>query len=301
MTCSIASCRCLPAQQNAPEHMGCVSAEALQRTFVSACRLDVEVRKPGNVSIASPGHGMDAQMFIASATAAAAPLCDARLTVGARIEAAVQATLAAVRCNTNLGIVLLCAPLARAAEDWLPTSGHVGLRAALGHLLEALDVHDAACAFRAIALAKPAGLGSAAEQDVHHAPSVGLREAMALAAARDRIAAQYTNAFADVFELALPAFEANRPDPGAGLCRAYLELLAAQPDSHIVRKHGSAVAHSVMAAAVPWRARARAGAALALDPGFAEWDASLKARGINPGTSADLSVAAAWVDALLCL
>jgi triphosphoribosyl-dephospho-CoA synthase len=281
--------------------MTSLSADVLRHGFIQACRLDVEVRKPGNVSIASPGHGMDAQMFVASAGAAAGPLCERGLKVGERIEAAMQATLATAHCNTNLGIVLLCAPLARAAEAWLPASGRVGLRAALGRVLDALDVHDAACAFRAIALAKPAGLGSAAQQDVHQAPSLGLRNAMALAASRDRIAGQYASKFADVFEFALPAFDATRPDRDAGMCRAYLELLAAWPDSHIVRKHGSATAHSVMAEAVPWRSRARGGEAVTLDPAFASWDAGLKARGINPGTSADLCVAAAWVDGLLSL
>ena len=276
-----------------------LDAEVLRRSFVQACSLDVEVRKPGNVSRVSPGHGMDAAMFIASAHAAAGPLCDARRTVGERIEAAVQATQGAVQCNTNLGIVLLCAPLARAAEQWQPAQGRAALRAALSRVLAALDVHDAACAFRAIALAHPAGLGSAAAQDVHQAPTVGLREAMALARERDRIAAQYVNDFADVFELALPAFEVVRPDRERGMCAAFLEMLAAWPDSHIVRKHGAAVAHSVMAQAAPWRARARAGDALAADPAFADWDASLKARAINPGTSADLCVAAAWVDAWL--
>ena len=275
------------------------NADALRHGFVQACRLDVEVRKPGNVSIASPGHGMDAEMFVASALAAAGPLCDRGLKVGERMEAAMQATLATVHCNTNLGIVLLCAPLARAAEAWSPASGRAGLRAALDRVLDALDVYDASCAFRAIAQAKPAGLGTAADQDVSRAPSVGLREAMALARSRDRIAAQYASGFADVFELGLPAFDAARPDCDAGMCRAYLELLAAWPDSHIVRKHGSAVAHSVMAEAAPWRSRARGGDSLALDPVFASWDASLKARGINPGTSADLCVAAAWVAGLL--
>jgi len=278
-----------------------LDADVLRRTFVLACRLDVEVRKPGNVSVASPGHGMDAELFVASALAAAGPLCDARRAVGERIEAAVRATLDVAHCNTNLGIVLLCAPLARAAERWRPERGRAALRAALTEVLAALDVHDAACAFRAIAQASPAGLGRAEEQDVHRLPSVGLREAMALAQSRDRIAAQYVSAFADVFELAVPAFEAAAPDRRRGMCRAYLELLAAWPDSHIVRRHGVAVAHSVMAEAAPWRERARAAQALEAEPAFADWDASLKARSINPGTSADLCVAASWVAALLSL
>ena len=51
----------------------------------------------------------------------------------------------------------------------------------------------------------------------------------------------------------------------------------------------------------PKAKRDRSGDTPAQDPGFANWDASLKVRGINPGTSADLSVATAWVDALLQL
>jgi triphosphoribosyl-dephospho-CoA synthase len=74
---------------------------------------------------------------------------------------------------------------------------------------------------------------------------------------------------------------------------AFLEFLAAWPDSHIARKHGDAAAHTVMAEALPWRERARRGDALDADPAWAAWDESLKARGLNPGTSADLSVAAA--------
>ena len=31
------------------------------------------------------------------------------------------------------------------------------------------------------------------------------------------------------------------------------------------------------------------------DPGFANWDLELKANGLNPGTSADLTVAALFV------
>ena len=54
--------------------------------------------------------------FLASADAAAPPLAAPGAAVGARILAAVAATRAAVGQNTNLGIVLLCAPLAAAAE-----------------------------------------------------------------------------------------------------------------------------------------------------------------------------------------
>lgn len=264
-----------------------------QGAFLQACALDVQARKPGNVSLASPGHRMDAAQFLASAAAAAGPVSAMGAPVGQRIEAAVHAAWSATRCNTNLGIVLLCAPLL-AAWERCTGAGAAALRASLGTVLHSLDVEDARAAYRAIALAHPGGLGRAPEQDVGAVPTVDLRAAMALAAHRDRIAWQYAHGYADVFELGLPAFAAARPaGAGRAMQRTFLEFAAGRPDSHIVRKHGSALAQSVMGEAVHWRARARSGALLDDDPAFAAWDEDLKARGINPGTSADLCVAVA--------
>ena len=284
-------------------------AEVGRRAFLRACALDVLVRKPGNVSVASPGHGMRAGHFKASAAAAAAPISSAGASVGQRIEVAVRAAWQATHCNTNLGIVLLCAPLLAAFERCGGAGGPAALRAALGEVLQSLTVHDARAAYRAIALARPGGLGRATEQDVAEAPTVNLREAMALAAHRDRIAWQYLHAFPDVFELGLPAFLAARAacvaaqlPAGAGAGRAmqaaFLEFLAALPDSHIVRKHGDAVAQCVISEATPWRIRSRRGELLDGDPAFAGWDEDLKKRGLNPGTSADLCVAVALAAAL---
>lgn len=277
-------------------------AERGRAAFLWACALDVEARKPGNVSRASPGHGMDAGLFLASAAAAAGPISSAGAAVGERIEAAVGATWKMVRCNTNLGIVLLCAPLLAAFERADAEGDSLALRGALAAVLRSLDVADARAAYRAIAAAGPAGLGRASRQDVRDTPTVGLREAMALAADRDRIAWQYQHDHGDVFELGLPAFLAARAAgaaAGRAMQAAFLEFAAALPDSHIVRKHGEAMAQSVIREAAPWRARARLGGELDADPAFARWDEELKARGLNPGTSADLCVAVALAAALL--
>lgn len=274
-------------------------------SFLRACELDVAVRKPGNVSRASPGHGMQAEMFVRSAHAAAGPLFQQGSRVGARIEGAQAASWQAAGCNTNLGILLLCAPIAAAVERCAMPAGSISvaaLRRALESVLGDLDVEDAGPAFRAIAAAQPAGLGSSPSQDVHAAPTVGLRAAMALAAPRDSIARQYRDGFAELFELALPALGAGfeRFEPGgladAGTAHAvqrlYLTLLASMPDSHIVRKHGESVAQIVMSSAQAWRARADGGMRLDADAGFVAWDEQLKSDGLNPGTTADLTVAA---------
>ena len=261
--------------------------------FLRACELDVTVRKPGNVSVASPGHRMRAEQFIASAQASAAALFDAGAPVGERIERAVAAAWAAVGCNTNLGIALLIAPLAAAAERPGALDSVAALRHALDGVLATLDIADARAAYRAIAMANPAGLGQAAEADVHSEPQIGLRDAMALASTRDLVARQYANGFADVFE-------ALRRDVASGFVlarasaadvqRVYLGWLSRNPDSHIVRKHGAAVAHTVMTAAQAWAAHPMPDSA----PAFAAWDESLKNAGVNPGTSADLTVATLW-------
>lgn len=277
--------------------------------FIRACTLDVLARKAGNVSEASPGHRMHAALFLQSAQAAAPPLCKAGASVGERIESAVQATWRVVQCNTNLGIILLCAPILVAQERCGPAGPGQSLAVAVRDVLETLTVDDARAAYRAIALARPAGLGSAAQQDVNDAPTVGLRVAMAMAAGRDRIARQYADGYVDVFGLGLASFERARrlarrrgDDPRAAAIQAmqaaFLEFLAAWPDSHIARKHGDAAAHSVMAEASPWRERARRGDRLDADPAWAAWDESLKARGLNPGTSADLCVATALLASL---
>ena len=279
------------------------AVDVVRGAFVAACLRDVQARKPGNVSFASAGHRMQAGLFVASAHAAAGPLCAPGTSVGTRIEGAVRATLDVVHCNTNLGIVLLCAPLAAAAQALPGRIDLTSLRTAIDDVLARLGVDDAQSAFRAIAAANPGGLGAAEAQDVAHAPTVGLREAMALAADRDRIALQYLSGFVDVFELGLPAWTralaAAAGDADAAMQQVFLELLAAHADSHIVRKHGQALAQCVMTEALPWRAAARAGR-LDDDPeAFAAWDESLKSRSINPGTTADLCVATAFVAGLL--
>lgn len=276
-----------------------------RQAFLRACALDVAVRKPGNVSVASPGHDMTAAQFIASAMAAAEALCEPGAPVGRRIEGAVAATQAAVGCNTNLGILLLCAPIARAAEDGSPV-----LRGAIEAVLAGLSREDAAAAYRAIARARPGGLGRTASQDVHDPPTVDLRAAMALAAERDRVARQYRDGFAECFDIGLPALpdgfslpplapgEAPDDATAAAVQALYLAWLASRPDSHIVRKHGMPVAQNVMRAAQGWRVRPAGAPALDADPAFTAWDLALKARGLNPGTTADLTVATLMLAAL---
>jgi triphosphoribosyl-dephospho-CoA synthase len=264
--------------------------------FLDACELDVAARKPGNVSVASGGHGMDAGLFITAAKAAVEPLFARGTSVGTRIERAVAASRAATGCNVNLGIVLLCAPVA-AAREWAPGRAAAPLRAALERVLQRLDVEDARATFRAIAHANPGGLGRAVRHDVRMVPTVDLRTAMRAAADRDSVARQYANGYADVFDVGLPVFgrESARLAPERAMLAAYLAYLRGWPDSHVARKHGLAVARALSVEAAHKCGR-RGSADAGLRPEeIVAWDADLKSRGINPGTSADLTVVTAFI------
>jgi len=265
-------------------------AERIADAFKSACLAELTAHKPGNVHVFADGHRLTPAQFERSAAAAAAPLAAPGARVGRRIFDAIAATHAAVGTNTNLGIILLCAPLAAAAE-----AASADLRSALADVLDDLDTADADLAFRAIVRASPAGLGHAAENDVSEPARVTLRAAMADAAERDRVARQYVTAFADVFDMGLPrlaAAAARGWPPEWATSAIYLGFLAEFPDSHIVRKYGTAVAEDVRTSAVDFHAKLQsAWDTSRLTNELLAWDAELKARNINPGTSADLTVA----------
>lgn len=263
--------------------MRALAPDEVAQAFHAACLAELSALKPGNVHVFAAGHGMETAQFEAAAKAAASALA-APGPVGRRVRAAVEASLAVAGCNTNLGIILLCAPLAVAAEGGGP------LEARLAQVLEGLNIADAEEAFRAIAAASPGGLGASAEADVRAPASVTLREAMALAADRDAIARQYVTGYADVFALGVPAL-AGGPLERRRIEDAYLAFLATLPDSHIARKFGPGQAEAVRLEAVALRTRLEGLPPSERHAALLAFDTSLKARGLNPGTSADLTVA----------
>src|SRR2546422_4549117 len=216
-------------------------------------------------------------------------------SLGATIRAGVEATARWAPSNTNLGLVLLLAPLARAALR----PGDKPLRAQVTATLAATTVADARDAYAAIRSAAPGGLGRASEQDVAGTPTATLREAMALARDRDAIAREYATDFETTFEIGTPGLRRALSDGLAwreAVVEVYLALLAASPDTHIARKLG-------IDAGVTVQRRARA----VLDAGgvrtmagrdaTAALDRELRdeANTLNPGATADLTGAAIYV------
>jgi triphosphoribosyl-dephospho-CoA synthase len=269
-----------------------ISAEKLAELYRQACEIELQAFKPGNVSIYADGHDMTVSDFRISAEVSAEPLCNPAYSLGEKIFYAVKATRDAVGCNTNLGIILLCAPLIQATAQAVTD---IPLQQALRQVLKATTITDADLAYKAITLAAPGGLGESSEQDVHQPPTVTLTRAMQIAADKDRIALQYTSGYKDIFDFAVLRYNAGLSqwrDKSWAAVFVYAELLSQYPDSHIERKHGNKYTEWVavrMRQFIEEFGKATDPAQL-MQPLYS-LDTAFKSIGINPGTTADMTVA----------
>jgi triphosphoribosyl-dephospho-CoA synthase len=258
-----------------------------------ACLLEATAPKPGNVHRGCDFEDMTFADFAVSA-AAIGPAMDAAAErgVGATALDAVRATRRLVPVNTNLGTVLLLAPLAA-----VPRSQR--LNAGIRQVLDGLTAQDAQEAYAAIRLAEPGGLGTAEQMDVAEAAPESLLAAMEAAAERDMVARQYAEGFRHVLDNVAPWVVEGC---AAGWCLTdavvytQLRLLAAWPDSLIARKCGPSVAELASALAKRVLNAGRPG-----DEDYSyelgELDFWMRCDGNrrNPGTTADLIAAGLFV------
>jgi triphosphoribosyl-dephospho-CoA synthase len=285
-----------------------------------ACLLEASAPKPGNVSPAHHFEDTSYQDFLAAAVAIGEPLARAGARpLGATVRSAVDSVGLWTRSNTSLGIVLLLAPLARAAFQCAlfdPPGERLGgqrpradqrsrqevwsrLRETVGVVLEATTVEDAREVYAAIRRAAPGGLGRSEAQDVAEQPTMTLVEVMRLAADRDLIAREYSTAFQITFETAVPFMDTARQDGltwDAAIVETFLMLLDRNLDTHVVRRGGLTLAQDVSrrarVALAAGGVRTPAGRAM-----VARMDDALRGPGntANPGTTADLTAAAIFV------
>jgi triphosphoribosyl-dephospho-CoA synthase len=260
------------------------------RAAQAACVLEAISAKPGNVNRHFDFDDTTLADFLLSSVMIGHCMAEAdRNSVGKTVLSAVQATRSVVACNTNLGIILLFTPLAKAY-------GGGDLKTALRLVLESFTSSDALYVSRAIRLASPGGLGTVQEQDVACDPDITLLELMSLARERDSVAREYATGFSIIFDLAYPAldlFVKQSSDFSSAIVQTYLSILAEVPDTLISRKKGTKAAKLVSCMA---KQILRAGGT-ATEHGKNElekFDAYLRSEGnsLNPGTTADLTAAA---------
>ncbi|MEX0818320.1 MAG: triphosphoribosyl-dephospho-CoA synthase, partial [Pirellulaceae bacterium] len=122
-----------------------------------ACLLEATAPKPGNVHRGADFEDLCFNDFVVSAVAIAPAIESAsRRGVGAAVLEAISAMRSLVPTNTNLGCVLLIAPLAAVPAKQ-------SLDAGIGAVLASLTARDAEQVYEAIRLATPGGLGRVKE------------------------------------------------------------------------------------------------------------------------------------------
>lgn len=273
--------------------MKAFTAEHITWSVHIACLLEVSADKPGNVTWGKDFWDTRFVDFMASAVAIGPAFRQAASApVGEIILQAVRDTGRLANTNTNLGMILLLAPLAKAAA-----TGHPGgLRTGVGEVLQALTIDDARRAFQAICLAAPGGLGDAGSYDVHQQDvDITLLDAMRLARERDTVAKEYVTDFQVTFEIGytnLQQFWEQGHLFSEAIVQTYLTILAQVPDTLIARKKGWDVARDVSQ---------RANEVLRLGGIFSSrgrealqtFDRIIRDTNhrLNPGTTADLTAA----------
>jgi triphosphoribosyl-dephospho-CoA synthase len=258
----------------------------------TACIWEVLARKAGNVHRYRDFNDVGLCDFLLSAAAVAGPLSCTEQPLGRRIYNAIAATRNVCRSNTNLGIVLLLAPLAP-----LDYAGNWDQQ--LEQLLADAGVSDTEQVYAAIRLAQPAGLGRVAQEDVYIQPQRRLQQVMCLAAEQDLIARQYATNFADIRRFGLPILEAAWQRWGCietAVAECQLHWLARFGDSLIARKAGPAASEQVQ----QWAREVLARGGLATPEGrqaYSDLDRRLRTpdHHLNPGTTADLIAATLFI------
>jgi triphosphoribosyl-dephospho-CoA synthase len=259
----------------------------------TACIWEATARKAGNVHRYRDFEDLTYVDFLLSAAVVAPVLARAaEVGIGEAVLKSIDQTRQFVPTNSNLGIALLLAPLAAAADD-----GEI--RSALPKVLKKLTIADSVAVFSAIRLAGPGGLGNATREDVWECPTLPLRDVMVLAKDRDLIARQYAQGFQDVLEFGVPALLCTYQQTGeleTAIITTHLQLLSEFGDSHVARRAGQeesdqtrARDKSVLELGWPSNSVARH-ELIALDRWLRE-----PGKRRNPGSTADLIVACLFI------
>jgi triphosphoribosyl-dephospho-CoA synthase len=249
--------------------------------------------KPGNVDRERDLADLRFEQFLAGAVGAREGLRLAESgPVGGAFEMSVAGMADVAGTNTQFGCLLLLTPLVRAAGSGDLTPEGVS------DVVENTTVEDAAAFYRAfdhadVAVQDPPAdaealdvrRGADAVPDLRER-DVSLYDVMELSADRDANAREWVEGFPRVFRAADRIERADGPlaDRAAS---AFLSLLTEAPDTLVVTQHSESVARDVMARAYELRDAPRADVRAFAD--------DLAERGVNPGTTADLTAAALYV------
>ncbi|WP_435552638.1 triphosphoribosyl-dephospho-CoA synthase [Natrinema sp. CGMCC1.2065] len=254
--------------------------------------------KPGNVDRERDLADLRFEHFLAGAVGARDGLERAAsgAAIGSAFERAVEGMAAQEGGNTQFGALLLLVPLVRAANDDFDRSAAeavvrettvadaAGFYRAFDHVDVAVD--DPPAELDALDVRRGADAVPALEER-----GLTLLDIMERSVPGDGVAREWVNGFERSFAAAdrLAAAEGPLSDRTAAV---FLSLLAGRPDTLVATRHGEATAREVTDRA----AALVADGALETDRRTVDRFADdLVERGINPGTTADITAAGLFV------
>ena len=226
--------------------------------------------------------------------------------LGRYIFQAVDETNRWIETNTNLGIMMMCIPIAAAASI---SDSFDEIQENVGRLMDATTVEDAVNLYDAINVADAGGMGDQEEFDVMsekakdelRANNQTMFDVLEISAGWDRLANELTNKMPVCFEIGYPTFFEvwkNCDDVDVinkATVLTFMTILSQIPDTLISRKYGNEVAESVSQ---------KASEILEFkdDDSFLEklleFDDYLYDNKLNPGTTADLTAASIFLSYL---
>ena len=271
------------------------SLDDLKAAYLFSCKKDIELIKPGNVNLLSPHKDTKAQDYLDSATLSSKELFNQNHSLGKRILESVKITRSQVNVNTNLGIILLCAPVIQSYIDF----NALDLRDCIKKTLSATSVKDTHDLCAAINISSPGGLGDSDLYDTASYPNISIKQIMDYSKEYDRISYQYSHNFTDIFDFIIPKLEflnQRYESLDISLSLLFIEILAKIPDSHISRKFGDKIAKKTSNNAYDLlKILDREYDPDYLAKALNNLDYEYKKKGINPGTTADLLVASLMI------
>ncbi|NJE60408.1 triphosphoribosyl-dephospho-CoA synthase [Thermococcus sp. 21S7] len=272
------------------------------RAFTLGPLLEAAVPKPGNVSRLRDFDDLTFYHFLFADTAVAGVYYEAVKTaellrkgilapeeagLGELIKRAVQASREAQDANPNFGIIALSLPLIMGM-----TIGRnmLDARKKARFLIEESTVRDAMELYRAIRVANPKGIPSGVKYDVYSDDSfrelfqdgINLARLAEMSCERELIFCEWLNEYELSYSTFGRLYELIKELPlEDAVVRAFIELLATNLDTLIIRKAGIEEAKLV---------QEKAGMVLAGELGVEEFDAFMRERDDlrNPGSLADV-------------
>ncbi len=263
--------------------MTCLLMRAAERAQLALMLEVCAYPKPGNVDRCHDYPDTRLEHFLASTLFARPALEEAETGTG-RIGEIIRHAVRDTNChnggNTHFGAFILLIPLVYGGD--IPGA----IRA-----IEKTDVSDAVAFYKAFALTS-VKMNVTDELDVHDPHTLTmirdrdmtLLDVMQHSAANDMVAREWVTGFpltrrgADLLKQFGPGRQA--------IVNTFLTLLASEPDTFIIKKHGTAVAQETVLLAREVLDGKRS---------LEDFDADCIERGINPGSTADIIIASIFI------